>query len=148
MPEDPKTPAGESAQTSGAALPEDVAADADALIADIASPPMAKAVLIAVAVHLVLILVTSVHFLILCGRHGTMDPRAVISQLKQEEREAQEAAQREAARKAAPARRASRQAKTPPKAKTAKPSKTTPGLDPKSAAERAAERELGGSLGP
>ena len=90
---------------------EDAAAvDADALIAHLAAPRMGTTLTWAIAGHVALILLTSIPFILLCFRHGTLHPRAVIEQQRKEGRERELEAERESARQRIAADRAKQKA--------------------------------------
>jgi hypothetical protein len=89
---------------------DEAVVDADALIAGLAGPPLSKTLTFSVLIHVVVVLITSVHFISLCVKHDTLDPRAAIQETREAERQRQIEAEREAARQRLLAGQAKRQA--------------------------------------
>lgn len=90
--------------------------DPDELVSHIAGVSLMKTSLISVGFHVLLIGVTSIGFISLCVKHGTLHPKAVINQLAAEQREAERAEARRAARQKALKTQAAREkAATRPK---------------------------------
>lgn len=101
-----------SAQASENGSQDDEALRADELMADIARPAIGKMLLISAGVHLLVLLLTSIRFISLCIEHHTMNPRAVITAIKQEQHEKELEAKREAAREKILAARKKKKADT------------------------------------
>ena len=71
--------------------------EADGLMDAINRSPMTKIVLLSLGIHLALLLLTSVRYLALCTKHGTLDPKARIAEMKAAEDEAAREAERQEA---------------------------------------------------
>jgi len=83
---------------------------ADELMADIGRPAIGRILLLSLAIHAALLLLTSVRFISLCVEHHTLDPRSAIREIEQQKREQELEAKREAARKKILAERAKKKA--------------------------------------
>ncbi len=70
----------------------------DDLMKDVGKLSIMKTSLISIAFHVLLIGLTSIGFIALCVKHGTLHPKAVLNQPAEEQREAERARAREEAR--------------------------------------------------
>ena len=79
-------------------------------MAEIARPVIGKMLVISVGIHLVLLLLTSIHFISQCFEHHTFHPRAMIKAIEQKKRDDEAEAKRKAAREKSQAEREKKKA--------------------------------------
>ena len=105
-------------------------ASSEELMGEIARPVIGKMLVISVGIHLVVLLLTSIHFISQCFEHHTFHPRAMIKAIEQKKREEADEAKRKAAREKSQADRAKKKGAAQPGTAT-EPTEGEAGKQPK-----------------